>query len=87
MDNNHQKPRTSKIGNGRIVDSVEGTFSIENIYKIRPKKRNQMQRFSACGYIFEMLSCISGFYRHLFQTFQNCIKTIPSITIVAAVGQ
>ena len=30
MDNNHQKPRTSKIGNGRIVDSVEGTFSIEN---------------------------------------------------------
>ena len=44
MDNNHQKPRTSKIGNGRIVDSVEGTFSIENIYKIRPKKRNQMQK-------------------------------------------
>ena len=40
MDNNHQKPRTSKIGNGRIVDSVEGTFSIENIYKIRPKKNN-----------------------------------------------
>ena len=45
MDNNHQKPRTSKIGNGRIVDSVEGTFSIENIYKIRPKKRkNKMQK-------------------------------------------
>ena len=39
MDNNHQKPRTSKIGNGRIVDSVEGTFSIENIYKIWQKKR------------------------------------------------
>ena len=83
MDHNHQKPRTSKIGNG-----WRGHFQWKFLLN-GPKIFSKYIHRSGCMYfpLDLVLSCISVFHRNLFQTFQNCIKTIPSITTVAAAGQ